>query len=32
VLPTDHALFAPDASGGRSRRMTFEAIDMMTRL
>jgi alkanesulfonate monooxygenase SsuD/methylene tetrahydromethanopterin reductase-like flavin-dependent oxidoreductase (luciferase family) len=32
VLPTDHALFALDASGGRNRRMTFEAIDMMTRL
>jgi alkanesulfonate monooxygenase SsuD/methylene tetrahydromethanopterin reductase-like flavin-dependent oxidoreductase (luciferase family) len=32
VLPTDHALFALDASHGRNRRMTFEAIDMMTRL
>ena len=32
VLPTDHALFALDASGGRNRRMTFEAIDLMTRL
>jgi alkanesulfonate monooxygenase SsuD/methylene tetrahydromethanopterin reductase-like flavin-dependent oxidoreductase (luciferase family) len=32
VLPTDHALFALDASHGRNRRMTFEAIDIMTRL
>jgi alkanesulfonate monooxygenase SsuD/methylene tetrahydromethanopterin reductase-like flavin-dependent oxidoreductase (luciferase family) len=32
VVPTDHALFALDVSGGRNRRMTFEAIDMMTRL
>jgi len=32
VLPTDHALFALDASHGRNRRMTFEAIDMMTQL
>lgn len=32
VLPTDHALFALDASHGRNRRMTFEAIDMMIRL
>ncbi len=32
VLPTDHALFALDASHGRNRKMTFEAIDMMTRL
>jgi alkanesulfonate monooxygenase SsuD/methylene tetrahydromethanopterin reductase-like flavin-dependent oxidoreductase (luciferase family) len=32
VLPTDHALFALDVSGGRNRRMTFEAIDMMTQL
>jgi alkanesulfonate monooxygenase SsuD/methylene tetrahydromethanopterin reductase-like flavin-dependent oxidoreductase (luciferase family) len=32
VLPTDHALFALDASHGRNRRMTFEALDMMTRL
>jgi hypothetical protein len=32
VLPTDHSLFALDASHGRNRRMTFEAIDMMTQL
>jgi alkanesulfonate monooxygenase SsuD/methylene tetrahydromethanopterin reductase-like flavin-dependent oxidoreductase (luciferase family) len=32
VLPTDHDLFALDASNGQNRRMTFEAIDMMTRL
>ena len=32
VLPTDHALFALDASHGRNRRMTYEAMDIMTRL
>jgi alkanesulfonate monooxygenase SsuD/methylene tetrahydromethanopterin reductase-like flavin-dependent oxidoreductase (luciferase family) len=32
VLPTDHSLFAIDASHGRNRSMTFEAIDLMTRL
>jgi len=32
VLPTDHALFALDAGHGRNRKMTFEAIDLMTRL
>jgi alkanesulfonate monooxygenase SsuD/methylene tetrahydromethanopterin reductase-like flavin-dependent oxidoreductase (luciferase family) len=32
VLPTDHALFALDASHGRNRQMTFEAIDLMMRL
>ncbi|UCG76596.1 MAG: LLM class flavin-dependent oxidoreductase [Gemmatimonadota bacterium] len=32
VLPTDHALFDLDVSHGRNRRMTFEAIDIMTRL
>ena len=32
VLPTDHSLFALDVSHGRNRRMTFEAVDMMTRL
>ena len=32
ALPTDHALFGLDASGGRNRRMTFEALDMMVRL
>jgi alkanesulfonate monooxygenase SsuD/methylene tetrahydromethanopterin reductase-like flavin-dependent oxidoreductase (luciferase family) len=32
VLPTDHALFALDPSHGENRQMTFEAIDIMTRL
>ncbi len=32
ALPTDHQLFGLDVSGGRNRRMTFEAIEMMTRL
>jgi alkanesulfonate monooxygenase SsuD/methylene tetrahydromethanopterin reductase-like flavin-dependent oxidoreductase (luciferase family) len=32
VLPTDHSLFSLDASGGRNRRMTFESIDIMTKL
>jgi alkanesulfonate monooxygenase SsuD/methylene tetrahydromethanopterin reductase-like flavin-dependent oxidoreductase (luciferase family) len=32
ALPTDHQLFGIDTSDGRNRRMTFEAIDMMTRL
>jgi len=32
VLPTDHALFALDASYGLNRRMTFEALELMTRL
>jgi alkanesulfonate monooxygenase SsuD/methylene tetrahydromethanopterin reductase-like flavin-dependent oxidoreductase (luciferase family) len=32
VLPTDHALFGLDASYGRNRKMTFESIDMITRL
>jgi alkanesulfonate monooxygenase SsuD/methylene tetrahydromethanopterin reductase-like flavin-dependent oxidoreductase (luciferase family) len=32
TLPTDHQLFGLDASGGRNPRMTFEALDMMTRL
>jgi alkanesulfonate monooxygenase SsuD/methylene tetrahydromethanopterin reductase-like flavin-dependent oxidoreductase (luciferase family) len=32
VLPTDHALFTLDANFGRNRKMTFEAIDLMTRL
>jgi alkanesulfonate monooxygenase SsuD/methylene tetrahydromethanopterin reductase-like flavin-dependent oxidoreductase (luciferase family) len=32
ALPTDHQLFGLDVSNGRNRRMTFEAIDMMTRL
>jgi alkanesulfonate monooxygenase SsuD/methylene tetrahydromethanopterin reductase-like flavin-dependent oxidoreductase (luciferase family) len=32
ALPTDHDLFDLDVSDGRNRRMTFEAIGMMTRL
>jgi len=32
ALPTDHQIFGLDVSGGRNRRMTFEAIEMMTRL
>jgi alkanesulfonate monooxygenase SsuD/methylene tetrahydromethanopterin reductase-like flavin-dependent oxidoreductase (luciferase family) len=32
ALPTDHALFDVDTSDGRNRRMTFEALEMMTRL
>jgi alkanesulfonate monooxygenase SsuD/methylene tetrahydromethanopterin reductase-like flavin-dependent oxidoreductase (luciferase family) len=32
ALPSDHQLFGLDASGGRNRRMTFEALDIMTRL
>ncbi len=32
ALPTDHQLFGLDTSGGRNRRMTFEALDIMTRL
>jgi alkanesulfonate monooxygenase SsuD/methylene tetrahydromethanopterin reductase-like flavin-dependent oxidoreductase (luciferase family) len=32
ALPTDHDLFALDVSGGRNRRMTFEALEIMTRL
>ena len=32
ALPTDHELFGVDVTGGRNRRMTFEALDMMTRL
>ena len=32
VLPTDNQLFGLDVSDGPNRRMTFEAIDMMTRL
>jgi alkanesulfonate monooxygenase SsuD/methylene tetrahydromethanopterin reductase-like flavin-dependent oxidoreductase (luciferase family) len=32
ALPTDHQLFGLDVSGGRNRRMTFEAIEMMMRL
>ena len=32
ALPTDHSLFAIDTSSGRNRAMTFESIDMMTRI
>ena len=32
AMPTDFDLFGLDASGGRNRRMAFEAIDIMTRL
>ncbi len=37
ALPTDHALFGIDMSsdqrgGGRNRRMTFESLDIITRL
>ena len=32
ALPTDHQLFGLDASGGRNRRMTFEALEIMTGL
>jgi alkanesulfonate monooxygenase SsuD/methylene tetrahydromethanopterin reductase-like flavin-dependent oxidoreductase (luciferase family) len=32
ALPTDHQIFALDTKEGRNRRMTFEALDIMTRL
>ncbi len=32
ALPTDHDLFGLDSGGGRNRRMTFEALEIMTRL
>ncbi len=32
ALPTDHQLFDLDTTGGRNRRMTFEALEIMTRL
>ena len=32
ALPTDHQLFGLDTGGGRNRRMTFEALDIMTSL
>lgn len=32
ALPTDHQLFGLEVTGGRNRRMTFEALDLMTRL
>ncbi len=32
ALPTDHQLFGLDTAGGRNRRMTFEALRIMTDL
>lgn len=32
ALPTDHQLFGLEAAGGRNRRMTFEALEIMTRI
>jgi alkanesulfonate monooxygenase SsuD/methylene tetrahydromethanopterin reductase-like flavin-dependent oxidoreductase (luciferase family) len=32
ALPTDHDLFGLDVRGGTNRRMTFEALEIMTRL
>lgn len=32
ALPTDHDLFGTDPSDGRDRRMTYESVDLMTRL
>jgi alkanesulfonate monooxygenase SsuD/methylene tetrahydromethanopterin reductase-like flavin-dependent oxidoreductase (luciferase family) len=32
ALPTDHELFDVDTTGGRNRRMTFEALDLITQL
>jgi alkanesulfonate monooxygenase SsuD/methylene tetrahydromethanopterin reductase-like flavin-dependent oxidoreductase (luciferase family) len=32
ALPTDHDLFGLDSGGGANRRMTFESLDVMTRL
>jgi alkanesulfonate monooxygenase SsuD/methylene tetrahydromethanopterin reductase-like flavin-dependent oxidoreductase (luciferase family) len=32
ALPSDHDLFGVDPGGGRNRRMTYESIDLMTRL
>ena len=32
ALPSDHQLFGLDVSGGRNRRMTFEALDIITSL
>lgn len=32
ALPTDHDLFGLDPSGGTNRRMTFEALDIITSL
>lgn len=32
ALPTDHDLFGLYAGGGRNRRMTFEALQIMTKL
>ncbi len=32
ALPTDHQIFGLDTTGGRNRRMTFEALEIMTHL
>ncbi len=32
ALPTDHQIFGLDTGGGRNRRMTFEALKIMTAL
>jgi alkanesulfonate monooxygenase SsuD/methylene tetrahydromethanopterin reductase-like flavin-dependent oxidoreductase (luciferase family) len=32
ALPTDHQMFALDTKGGRNRRMTFEALEIMVEL
>lgn len=32
ALPTDHEIFGLDASGARNRRMTYEALEIITRL
>jgi alkanesulfonate monooxygenase SsuD/methylene tetrahydromethanopterin reductase-like flavin-dependent oxidoreductase (luciferase family) len=32
ALPSDHQLFGIDVAGGTNRRMTFEALEMMTSL
>ncbi len=32
ALPTDHQLFGLNTKGGRNRRMTFEALDIMASL
>ncbi len=32
ALPTDHQIFGMDVSGGKNRRMTFESLEIMTKL
>ena len=32
ALPSDHQIFSIETRGGRNRRMTFEALELMTRL